>query len=321
MPRRSAENPAYKELTLQQLRSFSETARLGSMAAAAKALRLTHPTVREQVLSLQRTFDAKLIEPYGRGCHLTDEGRLLAELTAPMVSGVAALRQRFDEARQQVPIRLVVAGPPRIVQEDLPRSLAALLERRPQVRVAFLEIRDDQVAAAVESGAADFGLTSGQLPTPAPPGLTFEPGYELEMLLLAPKKHPLARRRQVRPADLRRYPLITSRHTLADQPELAAIFERNYLFDGPPPRVEPFLASTVRRYVELGFGIGLVYGLLQNQPRSVLHERSMSHYFNRGLVRLVFRQGAAHEQLATEFAAIIRATNQRRLGKTGKRSP
>lgn len=310
MPHPRAKGRAYKELTLQQLRSFGETARLGSLAAAAKSLGLTHPTVREQVLSLERDFQVKLVEPYGRGCHLTTEGRLLAELVAPLVTSAAALKRRFELAREQAEVRLVVAGPPRVIQEDLPQAVQALLAARPQVRLAFLELHDNQVAKAVETGTADFGLTTERLPDRAPPGLHFEPGYEIETLLLTAKKHPLARKRNVRPADLRSYPLITSRHTLSDQPELAAMLDRASVFDGPAPRVEPFLSATVRRYVELDLGIALMYGLPPRGKNSALHERSMSKHFGRGLVRFVFRHGAAHEELAREFAATIRKCNR-----------
>ena len=62
MPHPRAKARSYKEITLQQLRSFGETARLGSLAAAAKSLGLTHPTVREQVLSLERDFQVTLAE-------------------------------------------------------------------------------------------------------------------------------------------------------------------------------------------------------------------------------------------------------------------
>src|SRR5437660_863564 len=96
VPRPPAKNRPYKELTFQQLRSFCETARLGSFAAAAKSIGLTHPTVREQVLSLERAFQVKLIQPHGRGCHLTAEGRLLAEIAAPLVTSATALRPRFE---------------------------------------------------------------------------------------------------------------------------------------------------------------------------------------------------------------------------------
>src|SRR5262245_41075389 len=72
-PRRAG---AYKEITLQQLRSFCETARLGSFKAAASSLGLAHPTIWQQVHALERELDAQLVEPHGRGCRLTEEGRL-----------------------------------------------------------------------------------------------------------------------------------------------------------------------------------------------------------------------------------------------------
>jgi DNA-binding transcriptional LysR family regulator len=304
MPRQP-KGRTYKELTFQQLRSFGETARLGSLAAAAKSLGLTHPTVREQVLALEREFQVKLVESHGRGSRLTADGRLLAEMVAPIVTSAAALRRRFETARKNAEVRLVVAGTPRFFQEDLPEAIAAWLERHPQARIVFLELRDDQVVSAVASGTADFGLTSDRIPDPLPPGIRVEPGYEMETLLVTARTHPLARKARVRPADLRKYPVLTSRYTLSDEPDLAALLERRGVFEGPPPRVEPFLAATVRRYVELDLGIALVYGPLRRTADSPLHERSMSGYFGRGLVRFVYRSGAAAEDHARTLGAAI----------------
>ena len=45
MPRAPLRSPPYKELTLQQLRSFSETARLGSYLAAARSLGIGRRTL------------------------------------------------------------------------------------------------------------------------------------------------------------------------------------------------------------------------------------------------------------------------------------
>src|ERR1700724_661400 len=91
---------AYKEVRLQHLRSFCETARLGSLAAAAGALGLAQPTVWEQVHALEREFAAQLVEPHGRGCRLTAAGQLLVELSASLVAGIDALKQNFEEARR-----------------------------------------------------------------------------------------------------------------------------------------------------------------------------------------------------------------------------
>ena len=217
------------------------------------------------------------------------------------MTAASALKRRFDVEKENAEVRLTVAGPPRVIQEDLPEATIALLKDFPRVRVAFLELHDDLVIQAVESGAADLGLTSEQAPDQPPPGLSIERGYELETLLVTPKNHPLAHKRRVTPADLRRYPLITSRHSLSDQPALAANLERNQVFDGPPPRVEPFLASTVRTYVQLNFGIALIYGLPPARRNAHFHERSMSEYFGRALVRFVLRRGTPHEELAHAY--------------------
>src|SRR6516164_5743613 len=92
---------AYKEITLQQLRSFCETARLGGFTAAAAALDLSHPTVWKQVHALEREFGVQLVEPYGRGCRLTEAGRLLAELSRPAVATITDLKRHFQEALGQ----------------------------------------------------------------------------------------------------------------------------------------------------------------------------------------------------------------------------
>lgn len=310
MTRSSRRGRAYKELTFQQLRSFNETARLGSLAAAARSLGLSHPTVREQVLALQREFQVPLIEPYGRGSRLTAEGRLLAELAAPIVTSVAALRQRFEMARQNSEVRLTIAATPRFFQEDLPTAVQPWLRTRPNLRLNFLELRDDQVLSTVASGAADFGLTGDRIPNPLPAGIGIEHGYELETLLITSPKHPLARKRVVRPADLQRYPLLSSRYSLSDMPDSAARLDREGIFSGPPPCVEPFFAATLRRYVELNLGIALVMGLKRNRRKPELYERSMSRYFGRGTVHFVFRLGGATEELAQSFAETIRKCNR-----------
>ena len=83
MGRLSAKSRVYKDTTAQQLRSFHETARLGSFSAAAKSLGLANPTVWQQVRALELDFGEPLLEPRGRGCHLTEAGRLLADLIGP----------------------------------------------------------------------------------------------------------------------------------------------------------------------------------------------------------------------------------------------
>jgi hypothetical protein len=61
----------------------------------------------------------------------------------------------------------------------------------------------------------------------------------------------------------------------------------------------------------------MVYGPRPDRRSSNLHERSMSRYFGRGLVRFVFRNGAAGADFAHMFAAQVRTTH----AHGGRRGP
>jgi molybdate transport repressor ModE-like protein len=297
----------YKEVRLQQLRSFCATARLGSLAAAAQALGLAQPTVWEQVHALEREFAAQLVEPYGRGCRLTAEGRLLVELSTSLVAGIDALKQNFEEARSQNTTWLTVAAMPRAVIEDLPGPTVEFQRDHPHVGVRFVELLGHPVAAAIKSGEADLGLTAVTDSDPPSPWLSFELGYEIDVLLVTPKDHPLARRRRVSPHDLLRFPVIGFPPAFLKLPIHAAL-EKLGVFGAPSRRVEATNTMAIRRYVEMGLGIGLVVGVPSRALSSPgLHERSMSDHFGRVAVNLVWRKGTSPQGSVRTFANTIQA--------------
>jgi molybdate transport repressor ModE-like protein len=300
----------YKEIRLQQLRSFCETARLGSLTAAATSLGLSQPTVCEQVHALERAVGAKLVERQAHGCRLTDAGRVVAELSAPLVAGMDSLERMIREALGRVETRLTVASTQRILVEDLPASIRAFETRNPGVRLRFLELPVEQVAAAVESGRADLGLTlrrSADFPNHR---LDFEPGYELDIVLVTPKDHPLARRRRVAPSDLLGYPLVNAPDSIPD-PAITGVLENLGVFQTQPRQVEAYYTAVIRRFVEMGFGIGLVLGLPSRKSSSTLHERSLSSHLGRVTISLVWRKGALTPGPARAFAQTIQTLLKR----------
>jgi DNA-binding transcriptional LysR family regulator len=307
---------AYKEIQLRQLRGFCETARLGSLAAAAESLSLAQPTVWEQVHALEREFDARLVEAHGRGCRLTEAGQLLAQLAAPLVGGIDALKRQFAEAQAERETTLTLATTERVLVEDLPDVLSAFARAHPRVRWRFLEMRGELIAASVESRQADLGLTAERVATPPNPWLTFEPAYELEPILITPRDHPLARRRRVEPRDLLHYPLVNSPTGGFADPAVPATLAKLGVFQGPASRAIASYTAVIRRYVEEGFGVAVVPGLPGKKPVPRLHERSLARYFGRLTMHLVWRQGATDEAIRA-FADTLR----KRLKPDVRRAP
>lgn len=296
---------AYKEVRLQQLRSFCETARLGSLTAAARSLGLAQPTVWEQVHALEHAFAVSLIERRAHGCRLTEAGRLLIDLLAPLLAGIDSLKQTLQEAQEKEETRLTVATTQRILVEDLPEPILAFERLHPRVRVCFLERDLEHISTAVESGEADLGLTPEHALALTGPWLAFEPCYELDFFLITPKNHPLARRRSIRPSDLRGYPLVNAREGGSLPDPVIATLEKFGVFQTQPRRMEAVYTPVIRRYVEMGFGIGLIVGLPSRPPSPNLHERSMSRHFGRLSINLVWRKGALQQGSVSAFAHTI----------------
>ena len=109
---------------------------------------------------LEREFAANLVEPHGRGSRLTEAGRLLAEMAAPLVAGLDSLRVSFDAAQGRVKTRLTVAATPRVLVEDLPEAIIEFESRHPHVGLSLVELGTDKVVGAVESGEAPRELVS-----------------------------------------------------------------------------------------------------------------------------------------------------------------
>lgn len=307
MGRVSTKSRAYKDTTAQQLRSFHETARLGSFSAAAKSLGLANPTVWQQVRALELDFGESLLEPRGRGCRLTEAGRLLADMVGPLVSGAATLKRRFHEARAQLAPRLVLAASPRILAEDLPECAAEFRRVQPDVQLTLKELWDDQILAIVESGEADVGLLHDRGPdlVRLHPWLEFQPVYQVDITLVTPIDHPLALRRNVRPVDLGEYPLLNGLRGIPDL-TVTAVLDKAGVLLTEPKLVEAIFTTTVCQYVRMGFGIGLIFSSSLSAPHPGLHHRVMNRHFGGTVVYQVRRKGTPPFQSVTTFMDVVR---------------
>jgi DNA-binding transcriptional LysR family regulator len=112
------------------------------------------------------------------------------------------------------------------------------------------------------------------------------------------------------------FPLVNAADSIPD-PAVTAALEKLGAFRTPPRRIEAYFTAVIRRYVELGFGIGLVVGLPASPAPPGLHARSLSRYFGRTVVNLVWLKGISQPWFARAFVEMI----QTQLGRRPRRQP
>src|ERR671915_1510767 len=139
----SLERFAYRrvmaEMTLAGLRVVHEVARQGSFSAAAVALGYTQSAVSRQVGAMESAAGATLFERLARGVRPTAAGEVLARRAARILGEVDGALEEVSGVRDRLAGRLVVAGFPAAAAVLLPRAIAVLGRRHPDLRVDLQE--------------------------------------------------------------------------------------------------------------------------------------------------------------------------------------
>jgi DNA-binding transcriptional LysR family regulator len=200
--------PRDKLPPLNALRNFEAVARLGSFAAAAAELHVTHWAVGKQIKSLENWFAVALFERRARGVVLTEEGvALLGDVSSTFERlATAATRLRRD------PSVLRIAGTIRV---NVPISFALhwLLPRLADFQSQYPEIvvRISTSSRKVRyiGDAFDIGVRIGQEESSGVVSRTLMP--DLQLPACSPdvlRQHPIRSA-----ADLRHHTLLHSAST------------------------------------------------------------------------------------------------------------
>jgi molybdate transport repressor ModE-like protein len=295
----------YKELRLQQLRGFCETARTGSFSGAARNLDIAQATVWEQIRALEREFDSRLLARHGRGIRLTDDGRLLLHLIQPLVGGVESLKAAFEEGKRARPTALTVAGNHRVLVEDLAGPLRDYHKRRPEVRMIVLDKPPVPTAEAMERGEIDVGLIQYSDRAPQNPAVEYEHAYDLEFLLVTPRRHPLQRKAQVGPDDIVEFPLVMQLAGSPGRLMVDAVLQAHGLLERARPVVESNNVHAIQCYVGLGLGVAVIVRQVPRRSVPELAFRSMRRHFGIARVAFVWRRGAHVPGHIRDFADTV----------------
>src|SRR4030088_527933 len=145
-------------ITLRQLRYLSALAKHGHFGRAAEACAVTQPALSMQIRDLEQTLGLAVVERRPGEVMLTDVGREIARRGEDVLT---ASRDLVDFARHRSGLlqgRLTLGVIPSLAPYLLPRILAPLQVRFPELRLELRETQTRQLVDDIKNGALDAAL-------------------------------------------------------------------------------------------------------------------------------------------------------------------
>jgi DNA-binding transcriptional LysR family regulator len=192
-------------MDLRQLEIIRAIADTGSFTAAGEKLHVSQSAISRQILLLEDELGEAVFHRIGRRIRITPAGEALLQLSHRVFQDlddtVAALSDRQESLRGTM--RLV--GGMTVCLYVFPALLAEVRRIHPNLDLKVTVGSADRSIAMLRSGAGDLGLVTLPVDTT---DLVSVPVLQEELLLITYPAHPLAKKKQIVPADLNRQPFV-----------------------------------------------------------------------------------------------------------------
>ncbi|NBD95070.1 MAG: LysR family transcriptional regulator [Gammaproteobacteria bacterium] len=292
----------YKGNLLKHLRAFIQTARTGSVSAAAEKLFLSQPSVSQQIRALEDELDRPLFERHGPRLQLTPAGKALLEMARPLVERLDALPDEFQRRYGSLDTgEIRIAAGESTILHLLPSLMMRFRRKHPGIFVHLHNVTGADGLGMIRNDNVDFAVGSM---LDVPEDIDYRPIWHFNPALIMSRDHPLARRREIDLTDISPHGLILPPRRLSTYQLVDLVFQKH----GLPFRVNLEVGGweVIKRYVALGMGISIVTSIcLTETDRQQLAVRDMSRYFPRRSYGVVLRRGAYLSPQAERFIDLM----------------
>lgn len=241
------------DLNLRDIRAFVAVAQTGSFTRAATHLHLSQPALTVQIRRLEETIGVRLFDRNSRNVALTPTGR---ELLPVLQKSLQDMEQVLIDARalgEGASGTVRIACLPTFAASVLPELIQQVKADVPRANFHVRDAVAGVVETLVRNEEVDIGLTGGALSDPDVDVLYAGVDHLVAVL---PKRHPLARRKQIALTDLAGVPLVlTARGT-----SVRAVVDSALSRTGVTPEIacEPTYMMTAVAMVRAGLGVTIL---------------------------------------------------------------
>ncbi|MEU0601169.1 transcriptional regulator CynR [Streptomyces sp. NPDC006393] len=143
---------------LRHLRYLLAVAEHGNFTRAAEDLRISQPTLSQQVRQLERTVGVQLLDRTGRSVRLTDAGETYARYARRALRDLAAAQRAVQDVQDLSRGHLRLAVTPTFTAYLVGPLTAELYRRHPGVTLDVREMTQDRIESALLADELDLGI-------------------------------------------------------------------------------------------------------------------------------------------------------------------
>jgi DNA-binding transcriptional LysR family regulator len=244
---------ASSDLKIRQVEAFRALMQRHTVTRAAQTLHVSQPAVSRLLADFEASVGFALFERQQGRLVPTAEAHVLFEEVERAFVGMDRITLAAQQIRAMRRGTLRVAGSPAIALELLPRVVTAFVHAHPGIDVTLLTHSSTTVVELVASQRCDVGFAAEAIPHPA---VRLERLTDAPMPCIVPFGHRLARKRTVRPEDLRDEAFVSFPRWFDARTAIDLIFVEHGV--SRQLTVEAQLSQTIVSLVANGAGVALI---------------------------------------------------------------
>jgi DNA-binding transcriptional LysR family regulator len=191
--------------------------------------------------------------------------------------------------------------------EEVGAALKDFQQRHPNVTICLRQSDSRDAQPLVADGAVDMALVLEPGPGYAGKDVTLEPAYDIDYLLIAPPRHPLAKRARLQPADLTKYPLVVPYADTYARHLLDQMLHDHGLRASARIAIETANSAFTVACVRSGLGVGVIAGQADGPLCEGLVVRSLARWLGQARIVFVRRRGALLSPILRQLSDTIRS--------------
>jgi DNA-binding transcriptional LysR family regulator len=178
--------------TLQQLRILKAVATEKSFTRAAEILYISQPSLSKQIKILENRLGIVLLNRENSTISLTEAGRVFLQYSERILALCEESCRAINDVKNGDRGNLTVGASQTIGTYLMPRVLALFAQNYPQISIKVQVDSTRVIAKNVVNREIDIAVVGGDVPEELKKNLDIENFVEDELILIVPRSHPFA---------------------------------------------------------------------------------------------------------------------------------